>query len=85
MCLDNLWITLEHDRGINRRGGSVPANIEYRYIRDYGLTTSVYSNLRVFQESYIRIYGFFGHFVKLFEAHTRLLSYEFLRCFFFPL
>ena len=53
--------------------GSVPANIEYQYIRIYRLTASVYSNFRVFQEPYIRIYGFFGHFVKCFRIPYSIL------------
>ncbi len=31
----------------------------------------VYSNIQGFQEPYIQCYGFFGHFVKLFEGHIR--------------
>ncbi len=70
--------------------GSVTANIESLYIQNYGLTMTVYSNERFFQEPYIQIYGFFWSFcevfwsfVKIFEAHIRSLSYEFLAFFHF--
>ena len=46
--------------------GSVTANIESLSIRNYRLTISVYSNLRFFQEPYIRIYGFFWSFCEVF-------------------
>jgi hypothetical protein len=36
-----------HDNG----GGSVQANIEYLYIRSYGQTASVTSNLRVYSRT----------------------------------
>jgi hypothetical protein len=47
--------------------GTVTANIESLYIRNYGLTMTVYSNLRFFQEPYIRIYGFFWSFCEVFS------------------
>ena len=58
------------------RSRSVPANIEVPYIRSYGLTASLYSNIRFFKEPYIRSYRFCGHFVKLFEAHIRYYMVE---------
>jgi hypothetical protein len=45
--------------------GSVQANIEYLYIRSYGQTASVTSNLRVYSLTKLRIYGKFGHFVTV--------------------
>ena len=41
----------------------------------------VYSNILFFKEPYIRSYGFFGHFVKLFEAHIRYYMVEVARIF----
>jgi hypothetical protein len=56
------------------RRGCVTANIEYLYIRNYGTDNDRIFKYTIFQEPYIRIYGFFWSFCVILWSFCELFS-----------